>query len=195
MIATVPLVATINHLLQRQPQLCVALAAHGGKTARIDTGLFQLNLRVAADGMLEAAVDENINVTIRIKAAELPRMLADMSRAFSYVTIEGDADFAKAISQLAMSLHWEAEEDLAPLVGDMAAVRLVQASRVALSQLKSNAKNLGENVAEYLLEENPLLLRRHVAADFASEVARLRDDTERLTKRIALLEQAGGSGR
>ncbi len=193
MIAAVPLVATINHLLQRQPQLCVALAAHSGKTARIDTGLFALNLRVAADGLLEAAVDENINVTIRIKAAELPRMLADMSRAFSYVTIEGDADFAKAISQLAMALHWEAEEDLAPLVGDMAAVRLVQASRSALSQLKSNAKNLGENVAEYLLEENPLLLRRHIAADFASEVARLRDDTERLTKRIALLEQSSGS--
>ena len=193
MLAT-PAAATINHLLSRQPALCRRLAAHAGKTACIDTGFMTLNLSVAADGLLQSATDEKPNVTIRLKLADVPRMLTEMERAFSYVAIEGDADFAKAISDVAMGLRWEAEEDLAPFVGDIAAVRIVKTARAAMSTAKSNAHNLAENIAEYLLEENPTLLRPEVADRFAMEVAILRDDTERLAKRIALLERSAGSG-
>lgn len=192
MLAT-PAVATINHLLSRQPALCRRLAAHAGKTACIDMGFMTLSLSVAADGLLRSATDEKPNVTIRIKPADLPRMLAEMERAFSYVAIEGDADFAKAISDIAMGLRWEAEEDLAPFVGDIAAVRIVKTARAAMTTAKSNAHNLAENVAEYLLEENPTLLRQEAADRFAMEVSILRDDTERLAKRIALLERRAGS--
>lgn len=193
MLAT-PAAATINHLLSRQPALCRRLAAHAGKTACIETGIMTLNLSVAADGLLQSAADEKPNVTIRIKPADVPRMLAEMERAFSYVAIEGDADFAKAISDVAMGLRWEAEEDLAPFVGDIAALRIVKTARLAMSTAKSNAHNLAENIAEYLLEENPTLLRPEAADRFAMEVAILRDDTERLAKRIALLERSAGSG-
>lgn len=193
MLAT-PAAATINHLLSRQPALCRRLAVHAGKTACIDTGIMTLNLSVAADGLLQSATDEKPNVTIRLKPADVPRMLAEMERAFSYVAIEGDADFAKAISDVAMGLRWEAEEDLAPFVGDIAAVRIVKTARAAMSTAKSNAHNLAENIAEYLLEENPTLLRPEAADRFAMEVAILRDDTERLAKRIALLERSAGSG-
>ena len=192
MLAT-PAAATINHLLSRQPALCHKLAAHAGKTACIDTGVLMLQLSVAADGLLESAVAEKPNVAIRIKAADLPRMIADQERAFSYVAIEGDADFARVISDVAMNLHWEAEEDLAPFVGDIAAVRIAQTARLAAHTAKANARNLAESMAEYLLEENPTLLRRAVAQQFASEVSALRDDTERLAKRIALLERRNGS--
>ena len=116
-----PIAATINHLLVRQPSLQAMLAAHAGKTACIATGFFDLRLRVAADGLLEAADAENTsdtNVTIRVKPADLPQILANRERAFSYVKIEGDADFANSISQIANQLRWEAEEDLAPLVGE-----------------------------------------------------------------------------
>ena len=193
MTPTTSLAATINHLLSRQPALRETLISHAGKTAKIDTGLFNFCLHVAADGLLEAGSDDNVNVTIRIKAADLPQILANKERAFSYVTIEGDADFAKAISELANNLRWEAEEDLAPLVGDIAAVRIVHGARASLAAILTTGKKLSENMAEYLLEENPVLLHRQVAETFAADVAVLRDDTERLTKRIALLEQKSGS--
>ena len=188
-----PIAATINHLLVRQPSLQAMLAAHAGKTACIATGFFDLRLRVAADGLLEAADAENTsdtNVTIRVKPADLPQILANRERAFSYVKIEGDADFANSISQIANQLRWEAEEDLAPLVGDIAAVRIVQSAQASLVTLQSTGKKLVENMAEYLLEENPTLLHRQAADDFASEVASLRDGAERLAKRIQLLERA-----
>ncbi len=201
-----PISVIFNHLLSRQPALAAKLAAHAGKVAAIDAGLLQLVLRVGADGLLQDAASEGAaaaegaastaNVTIRIKPADLPQILADMSRAFAYVNISGDAEFAKTISDVANGLHWEAEEDLAPLVGDIAAVRLARAGRDAVEQMKTGSRKLVENLAEYLLEENPTLLYRAAGEAFASNVAVLRDDVERLAKRIALLEKqwpAGGA--
>ena len=196
-----PVVAAINHLLSRQPALAAKLAAHAGKIAAIDAGVLQLILRVGADGLLQDAASDGAaasdrvgasgaaNVTIRINPADLPQILADMSRAFAFVNISGDAEFAKTISDVANGLRWEAGEDLAPLVGDIAAVRIAQAGREAVDVLKTGSRKLVENLAEYLLEENPTLLYRSAGEAFASDVAVLRDDVERLAKRIALLEK------
>ncbi len=188
-----PVAATLNHLLSRQPALLDKLSVHAGKAARIDAGVMQLNLAVGSDGLLQAAdADAEPSVTIAIAAADLPLMLANRDRAFSYVSIRGDADLARTISEVANGLQWEAEEDLAPLVGDIAAVRIAQAARETAGTVKDGARKLVENIAEYLLEENPTLLYRRAGEAFAADVAVLRDDVERLTKRIALLEQSAG---
>lgn len=182
------LIAAINHVLARQPALRDKLRTHAGKAAFIDIGVARLDLAIAADGLLQIAAVEP-NVTITIQPANLPRMLGDMDRAFSYVTISGDADFARVISELANELRWELEEELAPWVGDIAAVRIANAARQFLGMAKSNAKNLAENIAEYWLEENPTLLYRRAGDDFATDVARLRDDVERLSKRVEKIER------
>jgi ubiquinone biosynthesis protein UbiJ len=183
--------ATLNHLLSRQPSLREKLSSHAGKVARVDAGVMQLNIAVASDGLLQAA-DAEPNVTITINPAELPQILANMDRAFSYVSISGDADLARTISEVANGLQWDAEEDLAPFVGDIAAVRIVQAARETTGTMKAGARKLVENIAEYLLEENPTLLYRSAGEAFASDVSVLRDDVERLGKRIVLLEKAAG---
>lgn len=183
-----PLAAALNHLLSRQPQLREILLPHAGKSARIVVGTLQLELAVANDGLLQVATQAEPHVTIRIKPADLPQMLSNMDRAFSYVSLSGDAELAKAISEVAQGLHWEAEEDLAPFVGDMAAVRIAQAARATVQGVRSGGRKLVEQIAEYLLEENPTLLYRKAGEDFAAQVAALRDDVERLGKRIGLLE-------
>jgi ubiquinone biosynthesis protein UbiJ len=124
----------------------------------------------------------------------LPQVVVNMEKAFSYVTISGDADFARTISEMANELHWEPEEDLAPFLGDIAAVRITQAARTTLSQAKSGGRKFFENMAEYLLEENPTLLYRQAGEKFASDVAIIRDDVERLAKRIASLEKHSVGG-
>ena len=182
------LIAAINHVLARQPALRDKLRTHTGKAACIDIGVARLDLAIAADGLLQLAASEP-NVTITIQPTNLPRMLSDMDRAFSYVTISGDADFARTISELANELRWELEEELAPWVGDIAAVRIANAARQFLGMAKSTAQNLAENMAEYWLEENPTLLYRRAGDDFAAEVARLRDDVERLSKRVEKIER------
>jgi ubiquinone biosynthesis protein UbiJ len=192
MIST-PFSLAVNHLLSRESWARDKLVGHAGKVACLDAGVAAVRLKVRPDGMLQAAAgDEVANVTIRVKPADLPLVAQHRERAFSYVKIEGDADFANTISQLTQSLKWEAEEDLGKWIGDIAAVRAVSGARAALNTLKSTQQKLAENVAEYFLEEKPMLVRPQSVADFAGDVTKLRDDVERLAKRIEKLGAARG---
>lgn len=184
-----PFIAVVNHLLAQEPWAQAKLAAHAGKVACLDTGLMVVFVKVTPDGMLGAADEtEAANVRIGVKLADLPLIVQNRERAFSYVTIEGDADFANAISQLSQSLRWEAEQDLSRWVGDIAATRIVAGAKAALDGAKSTQQRLAENVVEYLLEENPMLVRAQAVADFCGDVTKLRDDCERLAKRIEKLK-------
>ncbi|MFC3108562.1 SCP2 domain-containing protein [Undibacterium arcticum] len=182
--------AAINHLLAQEDWARVKLVQHAGKLACVDAGLFAVRLKVGADGMLETATgDEPAQVTIRVKLSDLPLILHDREHAFSYVKIEGDADFANTISQLSQSMRWDAEHDLSKVVGDIAATRIVSGAKEMASSARMAQQKLAENIAEYFLEENPMLLRPQTVEDFAAEVGKTRDDVERLAKRIEKLER------
>lgn len=174
----------INHLLAQESWARDKLQRHAGKVAHFDAGVAGVRVKVASDGMLAAATGDSPSVTIRARLADLPLILQNRERAFSYVQIEGDADFAHTISQLSQSLRWEAEADLSRLIGDIAAVRVVQGVRAAFHSARQTQRTLAENTAEYFLEENPMLVRPQAVEDFAAEVVKLRDDVERLGKRI-----------
>jgi ubiquinone biosynthesis protein UbiJ len=183
-------VATINHLLAQEAWARDALMRHAGKTACIDTGHLRLCMRVARDGMLETADGDDVpNVTIHVKLGDLPLILQNSERAFSYVRIDGDAEFANTISQLSKGLRWDAEHDLERFIGPIGAARLVGGARGALGSVTTAGRRLAENVAEFLLEERRVLVRPNHVDGFADEVSRLRDDVERSAKRIAKLEQ------
>ena len=184
-----PIPAAINHLLASEPWARDRLARHAGKIAHFDAGVASIRLKVSADGMVRpAGSEEPANVTIRVKLSDLPLIAQNREHAFSYVQVEGDADFANTVSQLSETLRWEVEEDLGKLIGDVAAVRVVQSMRAAIDTAKTTQRKLAENVAEYFLEENPMLVRPQAVAGFSDEVNRLRDDVERLSKRIDKLK-------
>ena len=167
-----------------------SLGLHAGKEALIDTGAVQLRMRVTRDGMVEPGNEEMpATVTIRVKLSDLPLILQNRDRAFSYVKIEGDAEFANTISQLSKGLRWEAEHDLEKLFGPIAATRLADGARNAASGVAATGKKFAENVAEFLLEERAVLIRPNQVSDFADDITRLRDDVERAAKRLEKLEQ------
>ena len=193
-----PAVAAINHLLAQEAWARDALAQHAGKVACIDAGSIEARMRVTPDGMLAAAgLDQIANVTIRIKLSDLPLILQHRERAFSYVSIDGDAEFANTMSQLSKGLRWEAEHDLEKLAGPIAARRIVGGARGIVAQARSSSRKLGENVAEYFLDEQPMLVRPAMLDELTSDINRVRDDVERAAKRLARLEQtlvARGAG-
>jgi len=191
---TAPAVATINHLLAQEAWARDALMRHAGKVGVISIeqmrGHLALRMRVARDGMLETAgVDDAASVTIHVKLSDLPLIVQNRDRAFSYVRIEGDAEFANTISQLSKGLRWDAEHDLERVFGPIGAVRLAGGARSAVNGAATAGRRLAENVAEFLLEERRVLVRPATVDTFADDVGRLRDDVERTAKRIAKLEQ------
>ncbi|PRC93805.1 ubiquinone biosynthesis accessory factor UbiJ [Solimicrobium silvestre] len=185
------LLPALNHLLAQEPWASQKLQLHAGKIACIDMSMFSLRVKVTAQGYLESAPeDATANVTIHVNPADVPLILQDKERAVSYVKLEGDADLAQTISELGKHLRWDAEQQLSQVFGDIAGRRLANTGKAALSSLQANAQKLQENLAEYFLEENPLLVRPARVTEFAQEVGRTRDDVERLLKRIEKLEKA-----
>lgn len=179
----------INHLLSQQPWAQAQLAVHAGKVACIDAELLTLRLLVRPDGLLAQAAHETAaSVTIKVRPADIPLLLQNRDRAFSMVRLEGDADLAHTLSQLSQSLRWDAEADVSKLVGDVPAVRLVGGAKALWQGIDSARQQFEQNVAEYLLEENPMLVRAGSVTELGGQVMKIRDGVERLMKRIEKLE-------
>ena len=185
----------VNHLLSKEPWAVERLRPHANKLACVDLEFVSLRVRVTADGQLQAAdgasssTEEAANVTLRIKPADLPLIAQEPKRAVAYVKIEGDADFANTLSSLSQDLRWEVEDDLAKIIGDAAAVRVVDLGRMAASHMQRTHQSLQASFAEYFLEENPTLVRPSAVQAFSDQVVKTRDDVERLMKRIERLER------
>jgi ubiquinone biosynthesis protein UbiJ len=184
------LLPALNHLLAQEPWASQQLQAHAGKIACIDFSVTVLRMQITPQGFFEAApADASANVTIRINPADVPLILQDQQRAISYVKLEGDADLAQTLSELGKNLRWDAEQQLSRIFGDIAGRRIVSTGKVTVNNLKNTARKINENLAEYFLEENPMLVRPERVGEFAEQVGRTRDDVERLMKRIEKLEK------
>jgi ubiquinone biosynthesis protein UbiJ len=190
-----PLTATINHLLVQEPWARQQLLRHTGKVAAVVVGSATLRLRVAGDGLVETVAagamvgDAAADMTVRVAPSDLPLILQNREKAFSYVKIEGDADFANTISQLAATVRWDAGHDLEKIVGPIAATRLVDGARSLFGAAVTGQRKLAENLAEFFTEEQPVLVRPALVDGLAAGVVRLRDDVERAAKRIEKLER------
>lgn len=181
-----------NHLLSQAGWARQRLQPHGGRTARLALApLAEIDFSVAADGHLaQWSGDEPPEVTLRLAAADLPRLLADgLESAMRHVRIEGNAEFAEALGFVFRHLRWDAEEDLSRVFGDIAAHRLVEGGRKMLDEGRRSVERAGGNLAEYLTEESPMLVARKALPAFADEVIALRDAVARLDKRVARLEK------
>ena len=75
------------------------------------------------------------------------------------------------------------------LFRSVAATRIVSGARGLFEAARTTQRKLTENLAEYFLEEQPMLIRPRQLQDFSADVVRLRDDLERLSKRIEKLER------
>lgn len=183
----------LNHLLAQESWARAVLQKHAGKLACIDLEVLQIRVRVAADGFVQSVSDMQVQEDVRLnmKLADLPLIAQDSTRAVSYVKIEGDADFAQAISQLSQDLRWEVEDDLSRVVGDIAARRVVSGGRQIAHFVGQTHQNIQENLADYFLEENPMLVRPRAVSAFSDQVNKTRDDVERLMKRLERLERSG----
>jgi len=180
-------VTLLNHLLAREAWAREQLAPFAGRRARVEAFPFVLLLGVAPGGRFEVGSGEP-NVTITVDGAQLPALLFDPQALLRNVRLSGDAEFARALSQVLQNLRPEPEEDLARFVGDAAAVRIVGFLRAVATQMREGSNRLATTAADYFVAENPLLVTREEVDSFSSAGAALRDDAERLGKRIEHLE-------
>ncbi|SAL14569.1 sterol-binding protein [Caballeronia sordidicola] len=184
--------AAANHVLARESWARERLSPYAGKTACFVLSPFSLYLMVQPDGLI-GAIDENqtsFDVTLAVPPDAIPAfMQGGQAAVMKHVRIEGDAEFATTIAKLAEHLRWDPEEDLARVIGDGPAHRIGSTVRLAGEQARRSGRNLLESVAEYLLDEQPQLVRRSALDTFNAELSTARDALARVEKRIERLEQ------
>ena len=105
-----------------------------------------------------------------------------------HVVISGDTDLAHRFSEVLGKLNIDWEEQLSRYVGDVAAHELARAARDASAQGQQAVDRLQQNISEYPTEEARLLPHPFEVEEWIRGVETTRDDVERLTARIRLLE-------
>src|SRR5690606_9110070 len=115
------------------------------------------------------------------------RILARDAAAYEQVSVQGDVEFAEALQFVVRNARWDVEEDVARILGDAPAHRIVGAGRALLRLQARAAASLARNLSDYWVEERPLIARRADVENWVHEVDILRDDVERLAQRIARL--------
>jgi len=110
------------------------------------------------------------------------------------VRIEGDAEVAQKFRDLLEQAQPDFEEELARVLGDVAARRFANVARGVLDWGRKAAGSLTGSVVEYLQEEGRDLPTRVEVDEFLDGVDRLRDDTDRFEAKLSRLEAGRGRG-
>lgn len=182
-------IRVLNHLIQGEYWAQERLRAHSGAQVLIEGGgLLKLRLGLDERGLFHAAqegVEPDVAITL---AADTPaRLLFDREKLFSTVKLGGSAEIAESLAFVLRNLEWDAEADLAGLVGDIPAHRMARFARSFSKAILDSISRATQNVAEYAVDESELLVLPYHIDDFGTAVNVLRDDVSRLEKRISRL--------
>jgi len=186
----------INALLRREPWAREQLAVHAGKSLRLSAGrAWVVQATVASDGSLQSCTTViRPDVVLSIppeRLRELPAAWRDQGLAgvTGLAQVQGDAGMAHLVSDLARTLRWDVEDDLARLLGDILAVRLTQGVRTLAGGLRQTARRAQGNLAEYLGEESGFGVRGTDFRIWSGELRALEARLDRLDARLSGLER------
>jgi ubiquinone biosynthesis protein UbiJ len=157
----------------------------------VHLGPTNANLTILENGGLAMAGESALSdASISLSPSLALRILAKDVSASNQVQITGNTELAKALAKVLQGMRWDYEEDLSKIIGDIPATKANAFAKKTFSEAKSKVINMTEMLTEYWQEENPLIAKkRHVEA-FVKDVDQLRDDVERLEKRIEKLKNA-----
>ena len=186
------IVRSINHLIEREPQALARLRMHAGKQVMLQALSLQVMLAVAQDGHLEVhwadAPDQPPALRLDVDAsAMLAAQMRGQPLGLTGVHITGDAEFAQTMSWLMANLRWDAEDDLADWIGDVAAHRVARAARGLMGEASRLRCQLEGDARDWMAESPRALVGRAELTTCSAQVAQLRDAVARLDKRITLL--------
>lgn len=195
MLAVVPL-AALNHLIGAEDWARKHLAPFSGQVVSLQMPPLALSLEISPEGLFRRAVEGSKATVTLTLPADLPlRILSgkgDRAALLSAAQISGSADLADCLGFVFRNLSWDVEGDLDPVVGGIAARRLVQGARAFASWQSGAFASLTRNVTDYLSEEQAVLVKHQEVAAFSSELGEITTRLSGVEERIASLEARAG---
>lgn len=185
----------INRLLARETWAQERLAPHAGKTIRFDATPIVVDLTVLDRSSVGGAVSGGVpDLTLSVPVSQWPQLMSalaagDGDRAvLRHARVSGDADLAATVALLAKHLRWDVEDDLARIIGDAPAHRAVATLDRLRTTATDGAQRAISGFVAFLTQEDATLVAAADGKSFTESVRTLRDDFERLEKRVARLQ-------
>lgn len=132
----------------------------------------QARLRATPLGFLRAALGEGTDLVFR-----------------GELEIVGDVELGQRFQRLLMGLDIDWEEQLARVVGDVAAHQLMRGARAGRAWSVAAGHALAQDLGEYLQDETRLLPPRALVEDYLRAVDVTRADVDRLEARVRRLQR------
>nr|WP_315237029.1 hypothetical protein [uncultured Limnohabitans sp.] len=131
------LVLFLNHVLMSEPEAMARLARQKGQRIELVWDRIQLQLTPTPAGLLERGRFDGFDLRLSVTEESPVSLASALARGDKpKVRIEGDVQLAAEVNWLIDHVRWDAEEDLARLVGDAAAHSLAQVARKAMQALR-----------------------------------------------------------
>jgi len=181
-----PVTVALNHLLDAEQWARERLSAFAGAIVELRFPLLPpMRLAITEAGRLWPAGREiAASLVLTFGPEVVPALIRGEDHLARAVHTEGDPKLAGEMLFLVRHLRWDAEEDLARVLGDVAAHRLATVARDLFAAQREALARTAENLADYVLEERQLVAHPASFEEHRVAVAGLRDAIERLDKRV-----------
>ena len=180
--------ALFNHVLAQNPVVRADLASLAGHRLFLDIQPVRLTGVVTEEGWLAETTGE-AEASIRVRPlAALQAQLTGRSPGFAAMQLNGDPLLVERFARAIAPLRWLPAEDLSRLLGDALAYRVESSVRRLVDANGKITWRLMDSLSEYLRDEAAVLGRSRDIEHFMMTVDVLRDDAERLEKRLQKLE-------
>lgn len=190
----------LKHLLALDPDTGAAVARLEGKRVELQLEAPPIALAIEVRGgqlqvgpaRAEGEPDLGLRASLGGLLAQLPFARAGNGPPVGKLRINGDADLARRLQQLAQGFDPDWEKPFADLLGPLLGPQVARTLREGLRTGSRLAGDLARDAAEFVTEESRDVVAKAELAAFHDDVDELRDRAERLLARVARLP--GGDG-
>lgn len=184
----------LNRIVALDPETAGALQRLGGRRIGLALEAPPIALDIAVEaGRLKVGPptrepDLGIRATLSGVLSQLPFLRRDDAPPVGKMRINGDADLARSLQQLAKRFDPDWNKPFADVFGPVIGPQIGRGLREALKAGAGFAQGFSRDAVDYLTEESRDLVGKVELAAFHDDVDALRDRAERLAARLARLE-------
>ena len=173
----------LNHVLFQNDWMSSRIKKFHNKTILIKISELSMYFKVNNQGLLELVNQvKNPDASISMPIKSLINQI--LHKENKDITIKGDIDLAREVSEILKKIKWDVEEDLSKIIGDVAANRVGILGEKVLNESKKITTSIAEAFKEYWEEEKPLIAKKNRVHQFLAEIDNISEDVERIEAKI-----------
>jgi len=185
----------LNKVLALDPDTQAAISKLDQRRIQLALEAPAIALEISVDGnqlrvgpVQDAEADLGIRSTISGALSQLPFFRSGNAAPVGKVRINGDAELARQLQQLAKGFDPDWEKPFADAFGVIIGPQIAKALREAFRQGASLAKKFSQDSVDFLTEESRDVVGAAEQAAFNEDVDDLRDRAERVIARLEKLK-------